>query len=155
MELQQQLRLIAMMDDQYLPLTEDGSNLTEAIRQFQQVNGLPVNGRMDATAQQRLDDLYDDLVQLIADPHAICPFPSPYHVVQDGEQGPLIHILQAMLAEICAGFTVTPPAVSGVYDAATESCVRRWQQLLGLPETGAVDRFCWDRLADLYNMRLL
>lgn len=155
MELQQKLHLIAMMDDQYLSPADDGRNMGDVLRLFQQVNGLPVSGQADAATRQRIDELYDDLLQLIADPHAVCPFPSPYHVVQEGENGSLIHILQAMLAEICREFTVAAPSVSGVYDEDTQACIRRWQQILGLPVNGMVDRFCWDRLADLYNMRLL
>ncbi len=158
-ELQHDLRLLAMMDDQYLSPEVDGvygKETADAVRAFQRVNGLPVTGEVDTATAQKISEEYAELLQLIADPQPICPFPSPYFVLRNGESGSLVYILQAMLAEICGEFVVPkPPAVTGTYDDATKACVQRWQQVLGLPADGEIDRFCWDRLAELYNMRLL
>lgn len=157
--LQEQLRFLSLMDDHYLLPDTDGhfgEKTADAVRAFQQVNGLPVTGTADADTLSQLEKLYGDYLQLTADPQPICPFPSPYFVMREGESGPSVHILQAMLAELCSDFTTpAPPAVNGHFDEATRLCVARWQSVLGLPENGEVDRFCWDRLADVYNMRLL
>lgn len=158
-ELQRRLRLLSLMDDRYLSVEIDGSygpKTTEAVRVFQRANELAASGVADEATVKRLGELYEDYVQLTADPQGVCAFPSPYFVMREGESGSSVYILQAMLAEICAEF-VSPlsPTVTGVFDEETRACVRRWQAVLGLPENGEVDRFCWDRLADLYNMRLL
>ncbi len=158
-ELQRRLRLLSHMDDRYLSVAVDGvygPNTTAAVRAFQQAVGLSPSGTADERTVRALGELYHDYVQLTADPRAICPFPSPYFVMREGEHSTAVLVLQAMLTEICAPYTtLTPPVPSGVFDETTLACIKRWQTVLGLPENGEVDRFCWDRLADVYNMRLL
>lgn len=158
LRLQQELRLLAAMDDRYMAPAADGvygEETARAIQQFQQLSGLPVTGEADTVTAQAVHKVYAQLSEQIADPQPICPFPSPYFVIEDGESGPLIHILQAMLTEVGSDFAIQPPDMTGHYDAATRSHVIRWQQAWGIPVTGKVDRSSWDRLADLYNMRLL
>ena len=158
-ELQRRLRLLSLMDDRYPSVEIDGNyneKTAEAIRIFQRSNDLLPSGTADDDTVKKLGELYDDYVQLTADPHAVCVFPSPYFVMRSGENGCAVQILQAMLAEICSGFTSPrPPALSGTFDDDTRACVEVWQEVFGLPKNGEVDRFCWDRLADMYNMRLL
>ncbi len=158
-DLQRRLRFLSHMDDRFLSVTVDGvygPNTASAVRAFQQAVGLSASGTADDATVRALEELYNDYAQLTADPRAICPFPSPYFVMREGESSTAVWILQAMLAEICASYT-TPkaPTPNGVFDDATRLCVKHWQAVLGLPENGEVDRFCWDSLADVYNMRLL
>ncbi len=158
-ELQRRLRLLSHMDDRYSSVDVDGMygpQTAAAVRTFQQTVGLPANGTADERTVRLLGDLYHDYVQLTADPRAICPFPSPYYVMREGERGTAVLILQAMLAEICQPYSSPqPPAANGTFDETTKACLIFWQTVLGLPENGEVDRFCWDKLADVYNMRLL
>ena len=156
--LQQQLRLLAAMDDSYLPLKADGiygPRTADAVRRFQLRHGLSVSGKADEPTVALIDRLYEDLSRLIDDPHAICPLSSPYFTSQHGDQGSFVWILQAILTEIGGGTAAPIPKMSGVYDNDTADCVRFWQQVLGLPVNGILDRFFWDGIADLYNMRLL
>lgn len=157
-ELQRRLRLLSHMDDRYLPVSVDGvygTTTAAAMRAFQQAAGLPVNGTADEKTVRLLGEVYQDYVQLTADPRAICPFPSPYFVMREGEHGSAVWVLQAMLSEICAPYAMSAPIPNGSFDETTCSCIKHWQRVLGLPENGEVDRFCWDMLADVYNMRLL
>lgn len=158
-ELQRRLRLLSHMDDRYLPITVDGvygPSTASAVRAFQQAVGLPPTGTADERTVRLLGDAYHDYIQLTADPRAICPFPSPYAVMREGEHSTTVWILQAMLTEICSPYTSPqPPALNGHFDDDTKRCITHWQAVLGLPENGEVDRFCWDKLADVYNMRLL
>ena len=158
-ELQRRLRLLSHMDDRYLPLNVDGvygPNTATAVRTFQQTVGLPATGTADEQTVRLLGDIYHDYVQLTADPRAVCPFPSPYFVMREGERSTAVWILQALLTEICAPYTSPkPPVPNGHFDEDTKRCITLWQTILGLPENGEVDRFCWDKLADVYNMRLL
>lgn len=158
-ELQRRLRLLSHMDDRFLPITVDGiygADTAAAIRAFQQAVGLPTTGHADEYTARLLGEAYHDYRQLTADPRAVCPFPSPYFVMREGERGTVVWILQAMLTEICTPYSKpTAPSPNGVFDENTARCIRHWQTVLGLPENGEVDRFCWDKLADVYNMRLL
>ncbi len=157
-KVQQQLRLIAAMDERYTASAVDGvygEKTAEALRRFQEIGGLPVTGEADEITIEAIRKVYEELSQLVADPEPIFPFPSPYFVIKDNESGTLIHILQAMLREISSDFDMEPPPMTGHYDKETKAHVIRWQQVLGLPATGHIDRAAWDQLAGLYNMRLL
>lgn len=156
--LQRQLQMVATMDDQYLSPVADGiygPKTTDAVRRFQRVNGLPLTGEADAATQKILLAQYEDVLALMADPQPLYPFPSPYHLIRAKDTGPLIAILQATLNELGALYGQTPVLISGIYDEQTESAIRHWQVVMGLPENGIVDRFVWDQLAMTYNMRLL
>lgn len=98
----------------------------------------------------------NDSELLLADPAPLYPFPSPDEVLQAGESGTVIFILQAVLQELCSDFTFPKaPAMSGQYDNATAACVTSWQRITGMPQNGQVDRLFWDMLATMYNARLL
>ena len=157
--LQEQLRLISILDDRYHIPNTDGKYTAvtaEAIRAFQQVNGLAPTGETDAVTVSQIEKAYRELTEFFADPQPISPFPSPYYLLKPGEENRFVTVLQAMLQEIGERYTSpTPPNVTGVYDTQTVSCIQRWQQVLGLNEDGTVDRICWDQLAVLYNTRLL
>ena len=88
-------------------------------------------------------------------PQPIFPFPSEDHILEKGEHSPLVYILQGVLKELSADY-VTPkaPAMTSTSDKATVQSVQHWQQVVGLPTNGVVDRFIWDMLAELYNARL-
>ena len=157
-DLQQKLQLIAAMDDSYLSLKADGvygAKTADAVRRFQLRHGLSVSGEADEETVAMIARLYDDLSRLIADPHVLYALPSPYFTVGENDTGSFIWILQAVLTEIADGTAAPCPTVNGTYDRQTADCIRFWQGVLGLPTSGALDRFCWDGLADLYNMRLL
>jgi peptidoglycan hydrolase-like protein with peptidoglycan-binding domain len=53
--------------------------------------------------------------------------------------------LQRLLRE--AGFLPVDFVLSGIYDAATESAVREFQQVKGLPVTGTADTATWNALS--------
>ena len=157
--LQEQLRLISILDDRYQLPNTDGKYTAvtaEAIRAFQTVHGLTPTGETDAVTVSQIEKEYRELTDFFADPQPISPFPSPYYLVKPGENSRFVTVLQTMLQEIGEGYTSpTPPTVTGVYDAQTVSCIQRWQQVLGLNEDATLDRVCWDQLAALYNTRLL
>lgn len=157
-DLQQQLQMVATMDDQYAAPTIDGiygPKTTDAVRRFQRVNGLPITGEADAVTRNVIRIQYDDVLALIADPQPLYPFPSPYHLMRVGDTGWLVVIVQAMLCELGEEYGYPRVSTNGTYDEQTASVVREWQTVLGMPDNGIIDRFVWDKLAKLYNMRLL
>ncbi len=156
--LQRQLQMVATMDDQYLSPAADGiygPKTTDAVRRFQRVNGLSPTGEANAATQEVLLTQYEDVLALIADPQPLYPFPSPYHLIRAQDKGPLVTILQATINELSGLYGHPTVPINGTYDEQTESVIRQWQTVMGLPENGIVDRFVWDKLAIMYNMRLL
>ena len=157
--LQEQLCLISILDDRYQVPNTDGkytAATAAAVRAFQEVNGLIPHGEPDAITVSQIEKAYREVAEFFADPQPISPFPSPYYLLKSGESNRFVTLLQILLQEIGEGYTVPEsPTLTGIYDPPTVSCVKRWQQALGLTEDGTVDRVCWDRLAVLYNTRLL
>ncbi len=151
-ELQEYLRALSATDERYPLLGVDGifgPETTEAVRVFQQISNSPVTGTVERADWERIVREYGNLLLQTVPPRAITPFPDPSFVLKAGSRAPLVYILQVMLGEI----SKETIAVTGVYDAITESAVRKQQLAADLLPTGEVDRITWDYLAALYNGR--
>lgn len=151
-ELQEYLRALSVMDERYPLLGVDGifgPETTEAVKTFQKIADSPVTGTVQRADWERIVREYGNLLLQIVPPRAITPFPDPNFVLKPTDRDPLVYILQVILGAI----SNTPLAVTGVYDAATESAVREQQLAADLLPTGKVDRITWDYLAALYNAR--
>ena len=76
----------------------------------------------------------------------------PGYVMALGSAGDAVMQLQTLMNEVavlyCAAEFVP---VDGVYGASTEQAVRLFQEGLGLPVTGVVDRETWQRIYQLLN----
>ncbi len=86
-------------------------------------------------------------------PIGIRPFPDTGDfTVKCGERHCLVTIIQIMLDELKVyydGLGTFPE--EGYFDGATERAVKAFQHAGGLPETGSVDVYTWNRLAEEYN----
>ena len=70
-----------------------------------------------------------------------------------GEKNLHLYLIQAMMAALGTLYAgANPPAVTGVYDAATERAVLRLQALFGLPQTSVIDQRFWGYLTRLYTL---
>ena len=151
-ELQEYLRALSATDERYPPLGVDGifgPETTEAVRVFQQVTNSPVTGMVERADWERIVREYGNLLLQTVPARSIAPFPYPTFVLKSGDRDPLVYILQVMLGAING--QALP--VTGIYDAFTESAVRKQQLSADLLPTGEVDRITWDYLAALYNGR--
>ena len=155
--LQRYLRTLYYFDDTLSPTPVDGvfdRATEEALRRFQESEGLPVTGRADLETFERLFARYKKEKAFRRAPARIAHFPrvpSGYRV-RVGEEQFLVRVIQHALQEIAIDFTF-PAAVpqSGRYDEDTASAVRVLQRVSGLPEDGEVDRATWEALAAYYN----
>ena len=77
----------------------------------------------------------------------------PGYVLSAGSSGTGVQTIQIQLNRISRNYPAIPkiPSVSGDYDAATEDTVRVFQQVFDLPQTGAVDKATWYRIAYIYT----
>ncbi len=152
--LQQDLRVIQAAQDGPLPkisgvydaLTED------AVRRFQRQQGLPVTGRTDLTTWDRIVHAANRARSQTALPLAVRVFPSALQLVEPGDQGRFLYILQGILNGLADTYANMPAIpYSGVYDDATEQSVTALQRAAGLPATGRLDADTWNALAHLYS----
>ena len=155
--LQRYLRTLHYFDDALSPLPVDGifdRATEEAVRRFQEAEELPVTGRVDQEAWERLFARYEKEKAAQRAPARIAHFPRvpPDYRVAIGEEQFLVRVIQHALQEIALDF-VFPSAVpqSGKYDEDTAGAVRVLQRASGLPEDGEVDRATWEALASYYN----
>lgn len=136
------------------PISGNYDAATEAaVRGFQRTYGLPDTGIVDESTYARLFDVYNSLILSLPDTmFETSARPYPGFIISQGFEGDYVSDLQTYLRAIASVFTdITPPAVTGVYDAATEAAVRAVQQLSGLEVTGVVNLLTWTAIGELYN----
>lgn len=131
-----------------------GNATAEAVRAFQRAEDLDVTGTVDRVTFERLLDAYRKSVALHAAPLPLAIFPRfpASGVIAPGEESRTVFIIQFILSELAIVFAEgNGPALTGVFDEATEASVRRFQKRSGLPVTGAVDKTVWDALARAFG----
>ncbi len=133
-----------------------GEGTEQAVRAFQQKNGLPVTGVVDLATWNRISTEYERLRFLGESPLGIRPFPTDRDaVVPGGERSDLVYILQIMLNTLDVLYDFGYVPISGYYDRGTAEAVRKFQEINGLANrSGTVDRMTWNALAEEFNNAL-
>lgn len=156
-DLQRYLRQLSYVDPRITRPPIDGvfdSATREAVRDFQRLEGLPVTGTVDTALWELIFARYEASLVREDAPVPLAAFPrlSKGYALREGDESFLVRLLQYALGEldlIYQGNDDVPQ--SGVYDGATATAVREFQQRTMLPPTGEVDRATWDALATVYN----
>lgn len=76
----------------------------------------------------------------------------PGYPIRLGYSGPEVSVIQASLNRISRNYPAIPkiPAVSGVFDQATEEAVQEFQRIFGLTPDGIVGKATWYELVARY-----
>ncbi len=125
-----------------------GDETYNAVREFQIFNRLAPTGRVDLKTFEALAKA--------ARPGAgygcvlVIPETLDGGVISPGEESSIVVIIQAMLGELETLYEFEV-ALTGRYDAATESAIRDIQRINGLPITGVVDPDTWNALVSEYE----
>ena len=148
--LQTMLRTIAQVDPNQISVIPDGvysSQTTDAVRSFQENNGISPTGNVDQNTWERIVEAYRP-AQIETDPaQPIYINLNPGQSFQRGDRHHHLTLVQAMLALMAQVYTNFPAVVlSGIFDEATESAIRFLQTLSGLPITGILDKQTWKHL---------
>ena len=128
-----------------------------AVRSFQQVFGLPVNGTVDEDTWYRIIYIYNAvkrLGELESEGEEEQSGVYPGNDVQIGDRGPNVLRLQWYNNAIARSNQFPQLRVidlDGIYDTETSEAMKNLQSLLGLPQTGVVDKATWDAVTRLYN----
>lgn len=154
-ELQIFLRELAFHDDRIPKVNVDGvygPETTAAVSAVQTIYGLPVTGEADRLTWETIVAIYRVLIRQQLAPGAITPFLSSVTLIQEGDEGDLVMILQLMLVALSRRFNNIPAVgTRGRMDLATVNAVKAFQEIFGLPVTGEVDFSTWNQLASAYN----
>lgn len=124
-----------------------------ALSDYQRVSGLPVTGKADRETWERLYADYLASLSLYAPPTPVSLFARypPGGYLDIGAVGIDVAVLQHMLGELTLLYVLTPPQMTGEYDAATKQAVRDMQAYLGLEPNGLVDILTWNAITDRFN----
>lgn len=147
-ELQRYLYSISLFNSHIPQITPTGiydHDTAEAVRKFQQIYGLPVNGETDRDTWNMIVRVYLDYLN--SEPAAYHAFPSRDYIVRDGDTGQVVYVIQAMLNDLGNKYDNSPaPDVCGDFNLTTADAVKAFQQKVGLPENGCVDSGTWNML---------
>ena len=150
--LQTRLRTLAAVDDRIPAVFIDGiygEETENAVRAFQEINGISADGQTDFLTFRLLNDAYGKrLLQLEARAGAPDFERLEGGAISPGDRTDAVIALQILfrsLAEQDDRFSVP---VSGVYDESTLDAVRLFDLLRGRESTGRVDRVFWNELSD-------
>ena len=125
-----------------------------ALRDFQKMQGLPITGRAD---RQTWDELYTMYRASIAENEpprtvAILPFVAGEILLQKGDEGFTISVLQYMLRELGESLVeLEEVEITGIFDEKTARAVQLFRAQNGLPEGETVDLVTWNTLVDRFN----
>lgn len=154
-ELQTFLRAIAFQDRRIPQIAIDGiygPETTAAVAAFQEVNDLPVTGTVDLRTWEVIYLEYLLVIQKQTIPVGVLAFPGRSFVLQKGDSGDAVYVLQVMLDTLSRIFPNLPAVpITGEYDENTARAVQAYQQHTNLPQNGEVDKAVWDHIARSYN----
>lgn len=148
--------MLAVISDYYpevRPIEYDGffgEDTTNAVRDFQALAGLPVDGIVGPNTWRLLYPTYLNIVDTYGvSARGISLYPGLSLSI--GARGDDVTTLQRFLARISQDIEGIPPVtVDGIFGANTERAVIALQNLYGLNPTGVVGPLTWDAAASLY-----
>ena len=157
LNLQRYLRQLSYHNSNITPPPIDGifeRDTERALREFQAMSGLPVTGRADRRTWEELYTMYRASIAENEPPRtvAILPFVAGEILLQKGNEGFTINVLQYMLRELGESLVeLEEVEISGIFDEKTARAVRLFRAQNGLPEGETVDLVTWNTLVDRFN----
>ncbi|WP_165445384.1 peptidoglycan-binding domain-containing protein [Bacilliculturomica massiliensis] len=132
-----------------------GPETKSSVLGFQGEYGLPLTGVVDAKTWNVMYDAFRGIaVTVFTEDEIFAIQVRPYGgtVLKLGSAGEDVTALQEYINALAFAFLdIDPVAVTGVFDESTENSVKQYQRLMGLPETGEVDRTVWNAIINSYK----
>ncbi len=130
-----------------------GAVTEQAVKDFQQQNGIPVTGVVDSRTWYAILAAYNNILQSLPyEFQSYSAFLYPGYVITEGATGKAVEQLQTFLQTISQNLDSVPAvSVDGVYGPQTERAVEAVQGLYRLPVTGDVGPLTWNAIVELYN----
>lgn len=132
-----------------------GSDTDAAVRRFQSIFDLAVDGVVGKATWYRISYLYvaiTKLAELGSEGSRRVPQTPPNEVLRLGDSGDNVRLLQFLLQYISIFYDlVEPVTIDGVFGQITENSVKSFQRAFGIAETGVVDEETWYTLSGVYE----
>ena len=124
-----------------------GSGTAAAVRAFQRLYGLTVDGIVGLTTWTELYDQFRSIQSDNGTPNAY-----PGTPLREGASGQNVRLVQFWLKIARTVYTsLESVTVDGKFGAGTAAAVRRFQRYFGLTADGVVGRTTWQKLYEVYN----
>lgn len=155
--IQTYLRKLGYTGAGMVPVPIDGiyeSVTAEAVRGFQESNGLIPTGRVNKTTWDLLYKQYEDKISDELEARGIFPFPDTpdNYAVSIGTRSALVAVIQLLLDELESKYDdLTDIRIDGTYGEDTAAAVKAFQEINQLEPTGEVDKRTWNRLVREYS----
>jgi len=155
-ELQRFLRRIQQAQGDSCPLAPDGIfgvETANAVRIFQQQNGLTVTGTADFETWTKIFQQYSKIKAQDCMPASVLFFSTNDNAqLSPASHGSIVLVLQILLNAIAPHYTnLQPLCLTGEYDKATQDAIRQMQCAFQMPSGGVTNLATWEALALLYN----
>lgn len=148
--LQTMLRTIAQVDPQQISVIPDGvysSQTSDAVRSFQENNGLNPTGVTDQDTWERIVEAYGPAQIETSPAQPIYITLNPGQTFRKGDRHHHINLVQAMLLVLSQAYPGFPIVeLTGLFDDATEAAIITLQTLSDLPVNGVLDKRTWKHL---------
>lgn len=157
LNLQRYLRQLSYHYPQITPPPLDGifeRDTERALREFQAMQDLPITGRADRRTWDELYRMYRVSIAENEPPRtvAILPFVAGEILIETGDEGFTVNVLQYMLRELGESLAELEEVdISGIFDENTARAVQLFRKQNGLPEGDTVDLVTWNTLVDRFN----
>lgn len=155
-ELQILLRFISLFNNGVRPVAVDGifgPETKNAVEDFQYDYGLGVTGIVDEATWNELVSVFRRYRESLPDGYlgeATKVYPG--ELLRLGSRGEDVSTIQNYLNRISDVYTEIPKLnVDGVFGNETQSAVRAYQRIFGLPESGVVSAVVWESIASTYR----
>lgn len=132
------------------------SSLDTAVRTFQEIFGLVVDGIVGKATWYRISYIYSSVTELSeltgkGETGGI-PVDPPTETIGIGDSGGLVAVLQLMLGYIGLFYNeISSPALDGVFGEKTQIALMEFQKYFGLSVTGIVTETDWQKLYEVYR----
>ncbi len=147
-EIQGRLGRIQLLSGDLLTVFPDGifgDRTREAVREFQEDNGMPVTGEIDSDTWDEITSVYIRLAKSMPDPYQ--PFFYREQKWRKGDDGLPVWVIQSMFRELGKACDNVPPVeVIGKFGEDMEEAVRFFRKKCGLPDDPSVDCDTWNML---------
>lgn len=138
-----------------------GSQTVAAVRQFQQIFGIPQTGTVDRRTWYQISNIYAAVMRLAElgskghQPPTITPSitpPYPGSPLRIGSTGSNVTLMQQFLNRIRTAYPSIPLLnADGVFGPATQDAVIAFQRQFGLTPDGIIGPVTWQRIVTIYN----
>ena len=132
-----------------------GSSTTDAVRKFQEVFDLDVDGLVGRATWNQIQAIYNAVKKLYSvnsEGLRLSDVTTRYtDTLSEGDSGDGVLSIQYYLSYIALFVpTVMASTLDGSFGPGTTNAVKSFQRTYGLNETGIVDRETWDKMEEVY-----